>query len=160
MRKVNKHSKRIKGFTLIELLVVIVVIGILATIALVSFMASQAQTRDANRKSDISQYKAALALYASKNGGYYPSYTGATSLSSTVCNTMDHPNCAEDPNSDDGAEYLYISNGDVASPGSPTATFYAIWVDMESTGDLWINCSTGETGNGESTPTVDNCTVD
>ncbi len=149
MKILSKHSERIKGFTLIELLVVIVVIGILATIALVSFMASQSQTRDANRKSDINQYKIALAQYASKNQGYYPKYENGASLTTTVCNDMDIPNCPPDPQ---GVSYMYRSNA--------SGSQYAIWADMESTGDYWINCSTGETGNGDSVPGAGaTCTV-
>lgn len=54
---------RYKGFTLIELLVVISIIGILATLIIANFNAARARARDAQRKSDLRQIKAALMMY-------------------------------------------------------------------------------------------------
>ncbi|MDD5040096.1 MAG: type II secretion system protein [Patescibacteria group bacterium] len=64
---------RRKGFTLIELLVVIAIIGILATIGLVALNGAREKARDATRKSDLSQVKTALVLYADDHQNAYPS---------------------------------------------------------------------------------------
>ena len=62
-----------RGFTLIELLVVIAIIGVLSTVILASLNAARAKARDAKRLSDMHQLQAALEVYASDNGGNYPS---------------------------------------------------------------------------------------
>jgi prepilin-type N-terminal cleavage/methylation domain-containing protein len=61
------------GFTLIELLIVIAVIGVLATVVLVAIdpLEQLARSRDAGRKSSISQLSNAIQAYATVNGGNY-----------------------------------------------------------------------------------------
>lgn len=68
-------SERKRGFTLIELLVVISIIGILSAIVVASLNTSRTKSRDAKRLSDIHSVVQALELYASENGGKYPSGT-------------------------------------------------------------------------------------
>jgi len=58
------------GLTLIELLVVIAILGLLATVGLGSFQSSQMKSRDAQRKSDLSQIQKALEMYYNDNGRY------------------------------------------------------------------------------------------
>ncbi len=65
-----------KGFTLIELLVVIAIIGILASMFMVALGGARAKGRDAQRKSDLRQLKAALELYAADHDDAYVSTTG------------------------------------------------------------------------------------
>lgn len=60
-----------RGFTLIELLVAMSIIAVLAAIGLSSYAFSQKRARDARRKADLSQIRAALELYRADNG-FYP----------------------------------------------------------------------------------------
>jgi prepilin-type N-terminal cleavage/methylation domain-containing protein len=73
-----------RGFTLVELLVVIAIIGVLAVVILVAINPVQqlARTRDAGRKSSVTQLGHALEAYStSRNGVYVPeSATWITTL--------------------------------------------------------------------------------
>lgn len=64
-----------KGFTLIELLIVMAILGVLAVVVLVAINPVQqlARTRDAGRKSGITQIgHAAEAYYTAHGGSYMP----------------------------------------------------------------------------------------
>ncbi len=57
---------------MIELLVVIAIIAVLAALILAALSSAQKGSRDTRRKSDLNQYKTALAQYQSEHGGIYP----------------------------------------------------------------------------------------
>lgn len=62
-----------KGFTLIELLIVMAILGVLAVVVLVAINPVQqlARTRDAGRKSGVTQMGHALEAYYTARGGTY-----------------------------------------------------------------------------------------
>lgn len=68
----NKLSAR-RGFTLIELLIVIAILGVLAVVVLVALNPVQqlARTRDAGRKSAVSQLGHAMVANATTNNGVF-----------------------------------------------------------------------------------------
>jgi len=59
-----------KGFSLVEILVVVTIISLLASIAAVSYSQFVKQSRDARRKTDIEQIRAAIELYRNFNMEY------------------------------------------------------------------------------------------
>lgn len=63
-----------KGFTLIELLIVMAILGVLAIVVLIAINPVQqlARTRDAGRKSGVTQLGHALEAYAVTHAGEYP----------------------------------------------------------------------------------------
>lgn len=61
------------GFTLIELLVVIAIVGFLASVILASLKSAKERAYDAQIKSDMTQVRNALELYAGANNYLYPS---------------------------------------------------------------------------------------
>lgn len=58
------------GFTLIELLIVVTIISVIGAVTTFSYRASLISSRDARRKADIEQIRAALELYRSNNNIY------------------------------------------------------------------------------------------
>jgi len=82
--KMEDRKWKIQGFTLIELLIVISIIGILAAMVTISFMNTQRQARDTQRKSDLSQYRNALEAFASKNNGLFPGESALVSVDNTT----------------------------------------------------------------------------
>lgn len=140
--------KNSAGFTLIELLVVISIIGILAGLVMVSFTASQRQAKDAQRKSDMAQYRNALENYANKNNGLYVIDVVASSVStgSAFCTAVNSSgDCPEDQKSPTNT-YKYCSDTGGVN--------YALWASLENvTSTYWTVCSNGRSGTSVNAPT-------
>ncbi len=62
--------KKRRGFTLIELLVVATIMVLLTSIASVAYSQFGKQSRDAKRKADLEQIRAALEMYRSSEDTY------------------------------------------------------------------------------------------
>lgn len=151
---IDKMNK--KAFTLIEVLVAISIVAVLMSLALVSYGGSRAQARDAQRKSDLNQYRNALENFASANSGIYTSRASRREAE-VLCNPSAgepgelDPNfissCPIDPRfyngSLEGYRYYYHSNGSGA--GVIDATRYVLFAKLES-GQFWEVCSDGRTG--------------
>jgi general secretion pathway protein G len=73
-----------KSFTLIEILVVATIIGLLAAGAAVSYSQFSKQSRDAKRKADLEQIRAALEMYRSNNNSYPTTITISCSSSGGI----------------------------------------------------------------------------
>ena len=67
-----------KSFTLIEILVVVTIMSLLASIAAVSYSQFVKQGRDARRKTDIEQIRAAIEMYRNFNSVYPSSVSFGT----------------------------------------------------------------------------------
>ena len=66
------NLKKKAGFTLIELMIVIAIIAILAAILVPNFLKARAQGQLTACKSNCKNLATALEMYASDNGGRYP----------------------------------------------------------------------------------------
>jgi len=120
---VAKNKKT--GFTLIELLVVIAILGILATIGLGSFQSSQMKSRDAQRKSDLSQIQKALEMHYNDRGRYRTASEGLPSGEwSDTAGTIYMKTVPTDPK---GGSYCYESDDN--------GTYYKIYAKLENTKD-------------------------
>ena len=70
------NTKHKPGFTLIEVLVAATIIALLTSIGVVSYQAANRQARDAKRKADLEQIRAALEMYKTDNHWYPNSGSG------------------------------------------------------------------------------------
>jgi len=145
------------GFTLIELLVVISIIGILASLILARYSTAEKSARDAQRKSDLNQYRTALENYATKTGGIYIIRTTVGNASTgEPCTTL----LAQ--------SYLSVCPSDprysVSDPSSPyyryqtdaTGLNYILWAIQES-GNYWYACANGKVSTKITTPVASDC---
>jgi len=100
-----------EGFSLVEILVVVTIIALLASIAAVSYSQFVKQARDAKRKTDIEQIRAAIELYRNFDSvGAYPA-----SLDFSGVGTVEDANATylskvpNDPKSSQGYTLYYTS---------------------------------------------------
>lgn len=126
MKKITlPHSK---GFTLIELLTVISIISVLTALLTVAFVSVSSRSKDSQRKSNLSQIRAALELYKADNDAYPATAALTTSI---TCNaaftTGTSPNLTTymakypcDPKSTTAVpvKYFYVSTGTAYSLGA------------------------------------------
>jgi prepilin-type N-terminal cleavage/methylation domain-containing protein len=98
----RKHD----GFTLIEMLVVVTIIILLTSIGLVSYGQISKTSRDAKRKSDLEQARAALVLYRIDNG-VYPATGGIDWTTMSPIQSYISVTSMHDPR---GADYTYTSD--------------------------------------------------
>ncbi len=105
-----------QAFTLIEILVVATIISLLASIAIVSYSQFVKQSRDAKRKADLEQIRAAVEQWRSNNGTY------PTGVNAIEFNTG---SCTANPSGGlvDSSSITYLSkipNDPQCSSGKPT----------------------------------------
>ena len=128
--------RKIKGFTLIEILVVVTIISLLTSAAVVSYTQLGKQSRDARRKTDLEQIRAAIEMYRSNNN-YYPATSGVVTTCASSDTIADASNTYLNDVSDDPKcptyKYYYIAlpNGCDNSVGS-YCTNYIVAAHLET----------------------------
>jgi prepilin-type N-terminal cleavage/methylation domain-containing protein len=149
----KEQTTKNKGFTLIELLVVISIIGILATLMISHYGTAEKSARDAERKSDLNQYRIALENCASQTGGVYPSRPTEGDASSGVPCTTLNPNymsvCPQDPRQEPDGEFYYRYQSDGLN--------YILWAKTETGSGYWYLCSDGRAGEKGTEPGAGDC---
>lgn len=74
------NARRNEGFTLLELIIVVAVIGILAAIAVPNFISMSDHAKEAAVLNNAHTVQLSAEDYAVRNGGVYPSATGAAGI--------------------------------------------------------------------------------
>ncbi len=136
-----------RGFTLIELLVVIAIIAVLAALVLAALSSAQKGSRDSKRKSDLNQYKTALAQYQSDNNGAYPTAAAITTVAAAAapCTGLVTTYMATCLTGTTGNPYYYIApSGD--------ANGFGMCVQLERNSGNYF--AVGPTRSGELTGTA------
>ena len=148
--------KKNLSFTLIELLVVMAILALLATVGLGSFNSVRIKSKDAQRKSDLSQIQKGLEMYYNDKG-QYPTSDGGGKIEGCDGSTCDWGNPWEESSgvvyiktlpSDPRYKYCYESSD---------GTDYKIYARLENERDLdclnddcsFITCASEEVYNYE-----------
>jgi len=74
---------RRRGFTLIELAIVMAIAGLILLIVFLAVSGAQRGRRDAQRKQDLARLGAQIEVFASNNGGMYPTVDSSVSTGFT-----------------------------------------------------------------------------
>jgi general secretion pathway protein G len=138
----NRHTSK-KGFTLIEIIVTISIIALLAAAGVVSYASLNRNSRDAKRRADLEQVRAAIEMYKSTNDVYPPAV--AFGLGNNICDPVGcspgHTylmNVPQDPDPAGNRRYYYNY--------SAATTEYTIGAALEqSVGSCpgGLNCGSG-----------------
>jgi prepilin-type N-terminal cleavage/methylation domain-containing protein len=78
----NNIKKRNDGFTIIEVLIVLAIAGLILLVVFLAVPALQRNSRNQQRKTDVSNYLAAVSEWSNNNAGKVPS--GATDLTDST----------------------------------------------------------------------------
>lgn len=73
----SKLKNQQKGFTIIEVLIVLAIVGLIMLVVFLAVPALQRNSRNTQRKADVSNILGAFSEYAGNNNGQYPANTAA-----------------------------------------------------------------------------------
>ena len=119
----------VEGFTLIEILVVVTIIVMLTVGGIVSYSQLSKNSRDAKRKADVENIRAALEMYRSNHDVYPNTLSALTAGGDTYIKSI--PTDPKGSYNDYTAQYLPLPSGcDTTS----SCTSYGLIYKLESTG--------------------------
>ena len=128
----NRKFIFLQSFTLIEILVVATIIGLLAAGGIVSYSQFSKQARDAKRKADLEQIRAALEMYRSNNqNNSYPN-----NLNSLVPGYI--ISLPTDPKTNNNYQYTPQPAGCNSTSSNP-CTSYILSSTLETGGNYFTN---------------------
>lgn len=134
-----------KSFTLIEILVVATIIGLLAAVAAVSYSSITKSSRDARRKADLEQIRAAIEMYRSNNNTYPSSVAVGCSLSTGLTDVSGNTYLSNVPEDPKCTTYTYYYVG-LPVGCTTSCSDYTVGAYLEgttSTCGSTISCGTG-----------------
>jgi prepilin-type N-terminal cleavage/methylation domain-containing protein len=180
-----KKSKG-EGFTIIEVMIVLAIAALILLIVFLAVPALQRNSRNTQRKSDVSQIASAIANFVSNNGGSLPTAVGTNSTDATTealfCSGATVPNvtskqtsgfstgCTNTNTNSESAKLGYFkpadnhiffanSPGAAFSVGTPGAVPTATALTTQSiTIDLGYGCNSSNT-NADTTASSRNAAV-
>ena len=139
-----------------ELLVTIAVIGVLSSFVIVASTGQIAKARDAQRKSDINQYRIAIENYSVKQNGIHPIGNTTNIGTNSICTSTLKgggyiASCLSDPNGTSGYAYQSDANG----------IDYILWAKLErcssGTTCYWYVCANGNAAEESTAPLSTDC---
>lgn len=132
------------AFTMIEILVVVTIIGVLVGTAIISYRSLSQSSRDARRKADLEQIRAALEMWRSSEPtalGQYPDYPqdNCNNLNSITNFSEYLPLLPQDPKANSSNTY-YLCESDPSS--------YTVYSVLESApgSDCFVSCGDSNCG--------------
>ena len=147
----HNQRKRQSGFTIIEVLIVLAIAGLIMLVVFLAVPALQRNSRNTQRKSDISAILGAVQEYTDNNQGTLPAtaasfnaafttaqpklgyYTTAANVTWTLQTTATAPT---DPNNLDKVKVVNYAkcNGNAATATGATARSIIVLYDVEGSG--------------------------
>lgn len=151
MQSITKQQKNSAGFTLMEILIAMTIMGILASVGYAAYTVSLQKSRDAARKSDLTQVARALEAFNNDTGVYPRSCSNRIAgcvdgteqcVWGSVFSVDDRVYMRQLPlESKSGWTYVYLASADQKS--------YQLFARIENEEDPhWIEYSTTCTGTG------------
>lgn len=101
----KKLNKKDEGFTIIEVLIVLAIAGLILLIVFLAVPALQRNSRNTQRRNDISTYLAAVNEYISNNNGTLPSTAAHITAVNNLANSgfLTEPTAAPSTGAQSGA---------------------------------------------------------
>ncbi len=129
-----RQTKKKKGFTLVEMLVAATIAALLAAVGLVSYRTANRNARDARRKADLEQVRAAMELARIDNGVYPSGSTFEGVVGGLVSDGYLSNASLEDPRNVSPYIYTYDDSPSASDCGGASKS-YSLCAQLENDSD-------------------------